>query len=58
MGWPGLSADVGEICKSIGMENINKVVVGKKEIQEAIFYHNNKEIKIEMQKYKKIEDTG
>ena len=54
MGWPGLSAEVGELCNTVGLENIKKVT--KKEIQGAIFFHNYKDFNIKMQGYKKIND--
>ena len=57
MGWPGLSTEVAEICKEVGLENINEMTINKKEIQDAVFYHNYGEIKEEMEKYRKLEEV-
>ena len=54
--WPGLSQEVKEICRNIGIDNINDTMVDKDTIEEAIFYHNYKEMKIDMQRYEKLED--
>ena len=54
--WLGLSTEVKEICKEIGINNINEKEVNKEEIEEAIYYHNYKEMKIEVNSYKKLEE--
>ena len=55
--WPGLAKEVKEICNNIGVNNITEHMVEKETIDEAIFYHNYKEMKIDMQKYEKLEDV-
>ena len=54
--WPGLSKEVEQICKDIGIENINKKVIQKEAMEEAIFYHNYHEMKQELETYKKLEE--
>ena len=54
--WPGLSEEVREICKAVGLEDINQKDVDKEAMEEAIFFHNYKEMKQELQGYKKLED--
>jgi hypothetical protein len=55
-GWPGLSQEVEEICKKVGIPNINKEDVSKEEIEEAVFFHNYKEMKESINEYEKLED--
>ena len=38
--WPGLAKEVAEICKEIGISNVNEVRVTKSEIKKAIFNHH------------------
>ena len=38
-GWPGLAAEVTEICKAIGLKDACREDVEKEEINEAIYYH-------------------
>ena len=46
MGWPGLADEVSRICKEVGLGDINENGdVIKKDIEEAIFYSNYKEMK-------------
>ena len=54
MGWPGLAMEVKEICKVVGVEDINKKHVAKEELDEAILYANMKETKLEMEKSEKL----
>ena len=54
--WPGLAKEVKEICKEIGVEDINENEVTKDELDEAIYYHNYKEMKLEVFSYKKLEE--
>ena len=44
------------ICEEIGINNINEKEVNKDEIEEAIYFHNYKEMKIEANSFKKLED--
>ena len=54
MGWPGLAKEVENICKEVGLRNLNEGEVTKREIEEAIFYSNYKEMKGELEKYDKL----
>ena len=56
MGWPGLAREVTEVCKVVGLEDVSKKRVTKEEVDEAIFFANQKEIKEEMIKYEKLKD--
>ena len=56
MGWPGLAKEVEQICKAIGLANINEKEIDKKDIEKHIFYHNYKELKEDMDRYDKLED--
>ena len=56
MSWPGLSSEVKEICQTIGISNLNKNYISKEEIENAVFFHNYKEMKCEMERYRKLED--
>ena len=50
MEWPGLAEEVSRICKEVGLGDINKdEALTKKEIEEAIFYSNYKDMKEELQ---------
>ena len=55
MGWPGLAQEAEQICKEVGLENVNKKEVCKEEIEEAMFYGNQKLLKEEMEKYSKLD---
>ena len=55
--WPGLSIEVREICKAVGLDDINKKDIKKEAMEEAIFFHNYKEMKQDLQGYKKLEDV-
>ena len=56
MNWPVLAKECEEICKKIGLYNINGYHVDKKDIEEHILYHNYKEFKEDMEKYDKLEE--
>ena len=56
MGWPGLAVEVTKICKQVGLEDLNKVMLDKEKMTEAIFYHDYKEKKEDMEKSRKLED--
>ena len=53
--WPGLNREVKEICENIGVKNINEEDLSKEEVEEGIYYHDYKELKIEVSGYKKLE---
>ena len=55
--WPGLSKEVEDICNTIGIANINEKEVTKEELEDAIFFHNYREMKEDINKYKKLEDV-
>ena len=55
MGWPGLAKEATEICKQIGVADVNKENTTKNEIEDGISYSNYKEMKEEMTKYEKLE---
>ena len=38
--WPGLAKEVSDICETIGIEDVNIVMVSKTEVKEAIFKHH------------------
>ena len=54
--WPGLSGELREICKAVGLEDINQKEIKKEAREEAIFFHNYEEMKQDLQRYKKLED--
>ena len=56
MGWPGLAKEATEICKQIGLADVNEENTTKNEIEDGIFYSNYKEMKEEMTKYEKLEE--
>ena len=56
MGWPGLAREVTEVCKAVGLEDVSRKSVSKEEVDEAIFFKNQKELKDEMDKYEKLKD--
>ena len=57
MGWPGLAKEVEVICKEVGLENVYKKEVVREELEEAMFYANQKMIKEEMLKYEKLKSV-
>ena len=57
MGWPGLAKEVEVICKEVGLENVYEKEVRKEEVEEALFYANQKMIKEEMMRYEKLKSV-
>ena len=55
-GWPGLGQEVEEICKLIGIPDINKEMVTKMEVKNAIFENYYKEMVETIKTKKKLED--
>ena len=49
-GWPGLGEEVTEICKEIGIPDLNEVNVSKVTIKNAIFEHHYQSLKEEIVK--------
>ena len=54
MDWPGLLTQTRSICKEIGIPDVTNKEVSPKEIKEAVFYHHYKELKTEVETYKKL----
>jgi hypothetical protein len=55
MGWPGLAMEATTICNEIGLPDINKVKLDKKEIREAIHGHHDQMMREEMKPLKKLQ---
>ena len=53
--WPGLAMEVTQICQIIGIPDVNRNVVSKQKIKEAVFYNHYKDLKEGMNKYTKLE---
>ena len=51
MNLKGLSTEVEDICENIGIKNINEQLESKENVEEAIFYHNYLEMKLDIYKY-------
>ena len=54
-GWPGLGEEVTEICKTIGIPDVNDVDVCKSAIKKAIWDHHYVDMKKELDGSKKLE---
>ena len=60
MGWPGLWKEVSEICKEVGIPDVNEVWVSKYEIKKSIFRHHLNVLTEQIQdpdKYKKMKEV-
>ena len=55
-GWPGLQQEVREICKQVGMKDLNHCNISKSQIKEAIFYSHYKDLKQELSTSRKLEE--
>jgi hypothetical protein len=55
-GWPGLGEEVTDICKEIGIPDVNREVVSKSDIKEAIWKRHYADIKMELSTSKKLKD--
>ena len=55
-GWPGLGEEVTDICKEIGIPDVNREAVNKSVIKEAIWKHHYADIKKELSTSKKLKD--
>ena len=53
-GWPGLGEEVADICKEIGIADVNKEVVTKENISDAIYNHHYCDLKKELENSKKL----
>ena len=54
--FPGLASEVCQICKEIGISDLNKEYVSIKTIKEAIIAHHDADMKVELSKSKKLEN--
>ena len=54
-GWPGLGEEVTEICKTIGIPDVNDVDVCKSAIKRVIWDHHYVDLKKELDGSKKLE---
>ena len=49
MGWPGLTREVQEICKTVGLRNVTKKYLTREEVIEYIQFYDMKCAKEKMQ---------
>ena len=54
-GWPGLGQEVTNICKEIGLPDLNENMITKSLIKEAINAHHYGDMKKELEKSSKLE---
>ena len=55
--WPGLAREVAEICRAVGIQDVNQSSMNKRDVDMAIRKVNKEEIVQEMKdKYKKLDD--
>ena len=52
-GWPGLTAEVREICVKVGLPDATKVYLNRKDVLKIMEYHSMKVAKEEMGEKKK-----
>ena len=50
--WPGLGKEVSEICRNIGLPDVNDVEVSKSYVNEVIFNHHYADMKREMEEFR------
>ena len=50
-----MATEVTNICKQIGIPDVNRNVVQKDKIKEAVFNHHYKDLKENINKYKKLD---
>jgi hypothetical protein len=55
-GWPGLAQEVSDICKEVGIQDVNENEVSKEKVKEEIFYHHYRELKKEMEEKDKCQE--
>ena len=55
-GWPGLGEEVTDICKEIGIADVNVVNVAKHDIKDAIWNHHQGDIKTGLTTSKKLKE--
>ena len=56
MGWPGLWKEVTDICEVLGIPDVNHITVSKTAIKKAVFENHYKEMLVDINKSKKLED--
>ena len=54
MGWPGLTKEVKEICRKVGLPDVTEEYLGRKKIHEYTQYYNMKVTKENMKQDKYI----
>ena len=52
---PGLAKEVTDICEKINIPDVNLFQVKKEDIEENIFFHHYKDMKVELEKSKKLD---
>ena len=52
-----MSEEVSEICRTVGLPDVNFSRVKKEKVQEMIYYHHYKDLKEELYKSKKMEEV-
>ena len=57
-GWPGLGEEVTEICKDIGIPDVNDVFVSKPGIKKAIWDHHYVDLKKELDDSNNLKDIN
>ena len=55
LAWPGLAAEVTEICEKVNLPDVNHNIVRKEDIKEAIFWNHYANMKEDMEKFSKLE---
>ena len=55
LAWPGLSAEVTDICDKVKVKDVNHNIVKKEDIKEAVFWNHYVDMKEEMDKFSKLE---
>ena len=53
---PGLATEVSDISKQINIPDVNYYKVKKEDIEENIFFHHYKDMKLELEKSKKLQN--
>ena len=55
MGWDGITREVKEIARKVGMKDVCQVKSNRAEVEEAILHHHCAEMKKEMENYVKLD---
>ena len=54
--WPGLAKEVTEICREVGIEDVNEKEEPREKVEEGIFYHHYREMKKDMESKEKCSE--